>query len=199
MSVSDDLRRGVSWPWRQWISRPWLDLACLIVVVGVHLILFKTGVANPMLNEIPLGNRPGLYGTTAFVVSLIGTLGSLSVGQYLGARGYRMRRLKEQFSGELARTWKGIFYGCIGASALLLAAYGYDSRYTNQTNDTLGNSVGTWLFEAAVVLALLRLLRLVALFGQLVELMVMDETDSLDRPEIGLNPDFFADLETSNR
>lgn len=193
------LSRAASWPRDQWISRYWLDYALVAGVVGAHALAAWRLEVPALLGAIPLQNRPGLYTASALSISLAGTIASLAVGQFLNAKGTRARYLKTRHPDELAGTWKSIFYGSILATALILTAYGFDARYTTRTGQDTGSSIGSWLFEAAALLALLRLLRLVALFGDLVDIIVRDETTPLEAEPLDFNPAFFGDTKKAGR
>jgi len=158
-----------------WLSRPGIDYFLCTAVLAVHLALVSQGEVGSLLNGIPVASRPGLYGACAVVVSLTGTLASVSVAQYLNARGDRMRYLKSRFSGELGKTWRSVFFGSILVVAAILVAYAIDSNPN-------GRKIGSWIFEFAILLALLRLIRLSRIFGGIVDVLVADETDAL--PEV---------------
>jgi hypothetical protein len=171
--------------WRGWLSHSGVDLLVIPVVLGVHLVLAALWDAPALLDGIPVSSRPGLYGAAAVVVSLTGTLASVTVAQFLSGRGERMVDLKSKFPGSLARTWRGIFLGSVLAVTLFLTAYALDSRSADW-------HFGTWLFEAGALLAGLRFMRLTVLFGYVVELVVLDDTDPLRDTEFELNPDSFT-------
>jgi hypothetical protein len=97
-----------------------------------------------------------------------------------------MAHLKRLFPGSLAKTWRAIFLGSVLAVTLFLAAYAFDNR-----DAASGLHGGTWLFEVGALLALLRFVRLAVLFGKLVELIVLDDTDPLPSTDFDLNPAFF--------
>lgn len=170
--------------WTSWLSRSGADLVIVAVVVSTHLLLAWRFDFPALLTGIPVDRRPGLYSAAAVVVSLTGTLASVTVAQYLSGRGERMTYLKQRFPGSLAKTWRAIFLGSVLAVALFLTAYAFDNRAVDW-------HIGTWLFEAGAVLAAFRFVRLAVLFGQLVELIVLDDTDPLAGPTFDLNPDFF--------
>lgn len=170
---------------RKWLSESRIDVPLVGFMIGVHIVLTVTVGIPSLLEGVPVGSRPGLYGAAAIVVSLTGTLASVTVAQYLSGRGERMAYLKSLHPKELARTWKGIFLGSVFSVFLFLSAYAVDLRAG-------GPHIGTWLFEAGALLALLRFVRLASLFGKLVELIVMDDTDPLAKASFDLSPEFFT-------
>jgi hypothetical protein len=180
--------KGTGW----WLSHSYVDLGLVVATVGAHLTATRVYQAPVLLSGVPFDHRPALYGASAVVVSFTGTLASVSVAQYLQGRGDRVRALKRRHPDELGRTWKGIFFGCVTAAVLFLAAYAVDSRFTATAPPQTGETVGCWLFEVGVLLALLRLLRLTVLFGELIDLIVMDDTNPLlDANAYELTPEFF--------
>lgn len=165
--------------WNRWLSRSGVDFLIVALVIAVHAVLYARGNVHALLGGIPRTSRPGLYSASAIVVSLTGTLASITVGQYLSAKGSRMAYLKAAFPGGLGRTWRAIFFGSIIAVTSFLIAYGIDSR-------SAGRPLGTWVFEAGALLALLRLLRLTVLFGELVAIIIQDEVDDMDDADFDL-------------
>ncbi|MEU5701403.1 hypothetical protein ACFFS2_01180 [Streptomyces aurantiacus] len=157
---------------RHWLSRSGYDLAAVIFVIFVHLAAHFLWSTPVLLHSIPTEKRPSLYGATATVVSLTGTLASVTVAQYLTNRGDRVEELKRRHPENLARAWRGVFLGSVLATALFLVAYALDSR-------TKSDDLGSWLFEAGVMLALARFVRLALLFGELIQLIVLDDTNPL--------------------
>ncbi|MGW6025573.1 hypothetical protein [Streptomyces sp. NPDC055099] len=157
---------------RQWLSRSGYDLATVIVIVAAHLGAHFLWSTPALLHSIPTEKRPSLYGATATVVSLTGTLASVTVAQYLTNRGDRVKELKRRHPENLARAWRGVFLGSVLATTLFLVAYAFDSRLKS-------NDLGSWLFEAGAILALARFVRLALLFGELIQLIVLDDTNPL--------------------
>lgn len=187
------LQAMLRWPRDWWLSHHHLDLLIVaLLIVGHRTLVWRFDLPVP-LGSVPLKNRPGLYSASALAISLSGTIASLAVGQFLGAKGTRARYLKTRHPDELAGTWRAIFYGSILAAGLILMAYGLDARYTDKTAGDLGPSLGAWIFEAAAVLALLRLIRLVTLFGDLVDIIVRDEVEPIGGDPVEFTDDFFAE------
>jgi hypothetical protein len=183
----------------QWLSHSAVDVPIVLVLLASHLLLVHLEGWPVLLEGVPLDRRAPLYGVAAIVISLTGTLVSVSVAQYLNGRGERVKALKTYFSRELGRTWRAIFSGSIVAAVLFLAAYAADVRYPSGSTET-GETLGVWLFEAGVVLALVRLVRLAVLFSQLIDLIVLDDTDPLSGSDkVAVNPDFFDSPKQSRR
>lgn len=168
-----------------WMSRPVFDVAAAGGVVALHVALVRWSPVPELLEGVPLASRLSLYTATAFVVSLTGTFASLGVGQYLSGKGYRMRLLKEHHAAHLTTTWRAILLGSIGAAILILVAWVFDAR-------TPGPHIGSWIYEAGILLAVLRLVRLVVLLGAIIDVIVADEHDPIgDGSDMQWNPKLF--------
>lgn len=188
--TSSAVARPVVWGRDRWLSHSHVDIVFVILLVGSHGLLVWQRDWPVLLEGVAADRRPALYAAAALVISLTGTLVSVSVAQYLNGRGERVAALKRRHSRELGRTWRAVFVGSILAAVLFLAAYAADARYG--AGAKTDGTVGVWLFEIGVVLALIRLVRLAALFGDLVDLIVLDDTDPMTEPDVALNHDFFA-------
>lgn len=185
-------RSAVEWSRDCWISHHRLDYVLVVLVVGAHALVAHMWGIGTLVGQVPIKNRPGLYAATAMSISLVGTIASLAVAQFLNAKGERATHLKRLHPHELSGTWKGVFYGSLLAATLILLAYGFDARFVGQSASGTGSSTGAWLYELAVLIALLRLLRLIALFGELVDIIVLDSIAPIEPEAPRLNPEHFA-------
>lgn len=155
-----------------WLSNRWVDALIVGGVSGGHFLAVRFRDWPTLLDGIDPVRRTALYGACAVVVSLTGTLASISVGQYLSGKGDRVVALKENFGPELGRVWRGAFLGSGSAAILFLIAFGLDSR------PAAGNA-GIWVFEVGALVAVMGLLRLALLFGRIVGLVVLDDVAPL--------------------
>lgn len=155
---------------QRWLGARWIDLTLPLVVVLAHLAALTIWGDPRLLLEIPATKRVGLYSSTAIVISLTGTLASLSVGQYLNGRGDRVMALKRVVGPALANVWRGTFLGSAGAAVLILVALGLDSV----NNPSMW---GPMVYEFAALVGLLTFLRLVLLFSRVIGLVVQDDVD----------------------
>lgn len=155
-----------------WLNARWLDLLIPLAVVILHGIALKVWGDPKVILEIPAAKRVSLYSSSAMVISLTGTLGSLSVGQYLSGRGDRVMALKRALGPAVGNVWRTTFLGSAGAAVMVLIAIGLDSV----------KSPGIWgplLFEFAALVGLLTFLRLVLLFSRVIGLVVQDDVDPI--------------------
>lgn len=170
-----------------WLQRPYLDTILPLALMILHVALWHFAGAFLLLEHVKVQSRPSLYSASALVISLTGTFTSLAVGQYLSNKGDRIKALKREFADVLGSTWRSIFLGTLASSALLLAAFGLDSR-------AHPNALGIWLFEAAILLALPRLVRLAVLTSKIIDVSVIDEAFPLkDESDEDINKDLFSD------
>jgi hypothetical protein len=168
--VKSWVKRPISRAGARWLSHSSLDFVLIALIFVTHLALHLTCSIPGLLEGVPTDKRPGLYGATATVVSLTGTLASVTVAQYLSNRGDRIKELKRLYPKTLARTWRGVFLGSVLATLLFLISYALDLR-------TKSSNVGSWIFELGALIAVFRFIRLAVLFGNIVELVVLDDTD----------------------
>jgi hypothetical protein len=175
------LQRVWRWPADVWTKHPVADVLIAGLLVLVHwLVARKLGV-GPFLDAIPSAQRPALYGACAIVVSLTGTLASVTVAQYLTGKGDRMRILKRSHGARIGSTWRAVFRGSFLVASMLLAAYALDSRPSP-------SNIGMWIFEAAALLAVVRFLRLSYFFGGVVDVLARDSIDA-DEGALALDED----------
>ena len=177
-----------SWPRDQWISQHWLDYALVVALVGTP---WRTGASTWLRCSGRSAAEPARLVRRLRSVHLTGRHDRQPGRRAVPEReGHPPATSKTRHPDELSGTWKSIFYGSILAAALILTA--------NTGQDT-GSGVGSWLYETAALLALLRLLRLVALFGDLVDIIVRDETTPLEHEPLDLNPAFFEEATVADR
>jgi hypothetical protein len=170
----------------KWLSWPSLDTILPVLILTTHWIFYRTDRLDPLLVSIPRDQRPGFYAASAIVVSLIGTLASLGVGQYLSGRGDRVSALKRAFPRVLARTWLDALLGTGVAAGFFLLAYALDSR-------TVAGTIGMWAFEFGGLLAVTRFMRLALLFGKIINLVVQDDVRPLEPTVQDIDMSLFTD------
>jgi hypothetical protein len=173
--------------------RLWLDPVVVVLLVAGHCFTAAKWGWPTLLEGVALSSRPALYSAAAIVLALTGTLGSVSVAQYLQARGERAKELKRRHPGELGNSWKSIFGSTVLGSLFFLMALRLDSSAGARPAFGSSGTAGEWVFEIGALVALVALARLFFLFGQLIDLIVLDDTDPLPDEEDGIDDDFFAE------
>jgi uncharacterized membrane protein len=165
-----------------WIDHRWADLLVTALVVGGYgIVVWRTGRFD-MLGWLTPSDRRGLYGAFAVVVSLTGAMSSVAVGQLASAKGPRATTLKKAGGPELAKSWRSIYVGAMGAALLALLALALDST---QSVPAAGHAavIARWSFLVGLVLATTKFARLTALFQPVITASVKDDAESDDVDE----------------
>jgi len=150
-----------------WIDHLWVDLAIVATLLVVHGALVMAFSSSDILGNALPADRRATYSATAVVVSLLGSLSAIAIGQLGSARGQRVAALKAQAAEELAQNWRSIFRVGMVAAVVSLAALLLDPSVATANSVPV---VIRWLFEASVLLALVKFLRLSALFHEVLTL-----------------------------
>ncbi len=168
-----------------WINHRWTDLCIAGVVVGVHgFVVWKMGRFD-LLSWIEPADRRGVYSAFAVVVSLTGALSGVAVSQLGSAKGPRARALKRDVGKDLARSWRSIYVGSMGAALLALIALMLDSTKAVPAGQVpVGHNalVAQWMFEFAIVFAVMRFTRLTAIFEPMISAFAKDDVDPDEEP-----------------
>ena len=169
-----------------WIDHLWVDLVIVGLVVFIHASLVIVLPATDVLGNALPADRRATYSATAVVVSLLGSLSSVAISQLGSAKGWRAVALKEQASEKLARQWRSVFRTGMLSALLSLLALLLDPSVV--TTSVVAVAV-RWLFEAGVLLALVKFLRLSALFTEVLVLTGKDAADGdLEAEKLALAP-----------
>lgn len=160
-----------------WIDHRWADLLVTGATVGAYgLIVWKTGRFD-VLDWLTPGDRRGLYGAFAVVVSLTGAMSGVAVSQLASAKGPRAMALKKFGGNELARSWRSIYSGAMAAALLAVLALALDGT---QAPPQAGYNavVAQWSFLVGLVLGVVKFGRLTALFQPVITSSVKDDAES---------------------
>jgi hypothetical protein len=162
----------------QWSVRPWTDYAVTLAVLAAHVLVTRFTKHGDWIRWIPEGQQVTAYGTGATVISIIGGFSAIAVSVYLAASGDRARAVRASYGDILRSNWRAILIGLGLATILCLIAQVLDT-----TNDPFSTR---FIFEAAMLIAVLRFLRLVWLFDALIRVADRDLTDTphANAPEI---------------
>jgi hypothetical protein len=146
-----------------WIDRLWSDLAIVAVIVLIHAILVVVLPVTDILGNALASDRRATYSAAAVVVSLLGSLSSVAISQ-LGSR-----------------NWRSIFRSGMLSAVLAIVALLMDpSRVTSGVMPV----VVRWVFEAGVIFALVKFMRLSALFYEVITLTARSAGEDEERPAI---------------
>jgi hypothetical protein len=164
-----------------WIDRLWSDLAIVAVIVLIHAILVVVLPVTDILGNALASDRRATYSAAAVVVSLLGSLSSVAISQLGSAKGARATALKTQAAETLARNWRSIFRSGMLSAVLAIVALLMDpSRVTSGVMPV----VVRWVFEAGVIFALVKFMRLSALFYEVITLTARSAGEDEERPAI---------------
>lgn len=184
-------RRLYDW----WIDHRWADLAAAILIAGGYgLVVWRTGRFDVLAWLLP-GDRRSLYSAFAVVISLTGAMSSVAVSQLASAKGPRAMALKKGAGDDLAKSWRSIYVGAMGAALLAVLALALDST---QQPQALGYNavVARWAFLMGLSLGIMKFSRLTALFQPVITSSVKDDAESdevEEAPALELNMTSFEE------
>jgi hypothetical protein len=154
-----------------WSSVVWLDYVAVFVVAGAHLLIIKLTGHGDWLKWISSSQRITVYGTGAAIIAIIGGLSAVAVTVYVSADGERARAVRAHYHSELRKNWRALLLGLGVSAGACLVAQALDGK-----NDPFSSRA---IFEAAMILAVCRFLRLVWLFDAIV---AVSDRDLIDMP-----------------
>lgn len=178
-----------------WIEHRWADLAVAFLVTGGYgFVVWRTGRFDMLAWLLP-GDRRGLYSAFAVVISLTGAMSSVAVSQLASAKGPRAMALKKGAGDDLAKSWRSIYVGAMGAALLAVLALALDS--TQQPPAAGHNAaVARWVFLIGLSLGIMKFSRLTALFQPVITSSVKDDAESgevEESPALELNAASFEE------
>jgi hypothetical protein len=153
-----------------WSVHPWADYAITLFVIAVYLLVTSIAKHGDWMRWIGEGQQVTVYGTGATVVSIIGGFSAIAVSVYLAASGERARAVRAAYGDALRKNWRAVLMGLGFATILCLVA-----QVLDKTNDPFSTR---FIFQAAMLLAATRFLRLVWLFDALTRVADRDLTDA---------------------
>lgn len=160
-----------------WIDRIWLDYVIAAVIVGAHFAAVRTWPWLDILATASAPDRRAVYSATAIVVSLLGSFSAVAIGQLSSAKGVRADALREMGGPDLAKNWRSIFRTALLCALVALVALLLDPSVPPvlpaNVEPPLAPVVIRWMFEATLVLAIVRFVRLSALFVEVMEVASM--------------------------
>lgn len=163
-----------------WIDHRWSDMCMAGAVVGVHGLVVWCSGRFDLLTWVEAVDRRGAYSAFAVVVSLTGAFSGVAVSQLGSAKGPRAKALKRDVGKELARSWRSIYIGSLCAALLALIALLLDSTKPGASGPNA--VIAQWMFEFAVIFAVLRFTRLTALFEPMITAFAKDDSDPDEKP-----------------
>lgn len=193
-SLQSRIQQSRDW----WLDRLWADwlIAALLVVLHLGLVVFVP--AADILGNAAPPDRRAVYSAAAIIVTLLASFSSVAIGQLSAARGPRADALRQNGAQELARNWRSIFQVGLLAALLALIALLLDPsavvRSEAGTSEVVVPVVARWLFEAGLVVAVIKFLRSSALFSRVLMLAARSTAEGDDdqkrAPAPQPNPDW---------
>ncbi|MDY7528463.1 MULTISPECIES: hypothetical protein [unclassified Cryobacterium] len=157
-----------------WIDNLWFDVVIVVGVLGVHAALILWNPLFDILGSAAPTDRRAVYASAAIVVSLLGSFSAVAIGQLSSAKGARAEALRGHGAESLARNWRSIFRVGMLSALLALLALLLDPSAGSVSAVPV---VVRWLFEAGLVLAITKFLRLSALFYEVITLASSSTAD----------------------
>lgn len=166
-----------------WSEHPMVDYAAVLVVTLSHLLLVGLWGRGDVLDGTTIDQRLDLYATGASVAAIIGGVTSVAVALYQSLGGARGGAVRRHYGPEIRRNWRALLIATGLAPTLCLAAMALD----RSTGDPL---LPRFLFEAALILAAARFLRLMWLFDAFLHIDDVSRTDKPKPPPLDFNPNW---------
>lgn len=171
-----------------WLDRLWVDFGVAAAIVSLHFVLTRFWPTTNVLGHAIPADRRAVYTAAAIVVTLLGSFSSIAISQLGSAKGARIDALKAQGVSILGKNWRSIFRAGLLSAMISLFALSVDS---SDVNAPVTFPIW-WAFEAGVILAVVKFVRLSSLFTEIMEISALSgaEPDDVlaDAPEI--NPDW---------
>ncbi|MEV5498678.1 hypothetical protein AB0M50_25090 [Nonomuraea fuscirosea] len=163
------------------LEHPTVDLLATACLVGPHLALVLVLGHGDIIGWIPQDDRRDLYGIGGAVIAIIFSASAAAIAHYASASGNRARTIKKSVGPVLRRQWLGTLI-VPGLSAFMcLLAMALDGSKSG------GLSAARWLFEAVVILSILKFVRAMYLFQAMLDVTDLDGVDvgRAPAPQIG--------------
>ncbi|MEU6592670.1 hypothetical protein ABZ923_26155 [Streptomyces sp. NPDC046881] len=161
-----------------WGERPAVDWLMALALLAGHLIYCHAANTDAFFVSITPDRRKDIYTTAASASALIGGFGTAAISQYATASGRRMLEIRRRFGASLRRNWGGILSSMLIITGICLLALMLDS----QKNPGLTG----WLVEVALLLGTMRAVRLIWLFGMLIDVADQDVTEPRRSPAVAI-------------
>ncbi|MFJ4090170.1 hypothetical protein ACIPYS_01195 [Kitasatospora sp. NPDC089913] len=173
----------------RWSEAPWWDYAFSTALVAIHLTTVQALHWGDWLSWLESSQRITVYGTAASIVSAIGGLSAIAISIYSTAGGARARSIRQHYPIELRRNFKGLLVGIAIACGLFLLAQALDIKSDPR--------FARFIFEFGTLLAIFRFIRLIWLFGAMMEVSDNDLADNSLTPAPAIDPSWLRARSTN--
>ncbi|GII89449.1 hypothetical protein Ssi03_74390 [Sphaerisporangium siamense] len=164
------------------IEHPAIDLLFSAALVGLHLFVVLKFHHGDVIGWMAQDDRKDLYTTGATVIAIIFGFASAAVAHYSSAQGDRARTAKRTFGKTLRNQWLGTLALPMLAALACLVAMALDG---NKSGELVA---ARWIFEAAVCLAAVKVLRVLYLFQIMLDMTDLDAVDQGRVPAPAIKP-----------
>ncbi|MEC5185486.1 hypothetical protein RCH12_002963 [Cryobacterium sp. MP_3.1] len=161
-----------------WIDHLWVDSAVALGLVALHAALVTFYPVTDVFGNAQPADRRAVYSSAAIVVSLLGSFSGVAIGQLGSAKGARTTALKKQGGQILARNWQSIFRTAMLAALVALMALLIDPSVPSAG---WGFVLVRWVFEFALLLAILKFVRLSSLFFEVINLTTQEAAEAEEK------------------
>ncbi|GAA1031464.1 hypothetical protein GCM10009557_26920 [Virgisporangium ochraceum] len=151
-------------------DRPSLDYLLAGVVVAGHVLIIRQSGSGDFLSWIESDRRSDVYSGSGAVIATLGGLSAIGLAIYQSASGDRSKAIRVLYGNELRRNWRGLLV-MAGLSSLLC----YLCMALDQEKDPISIR---FVFEWAMVFAVVRFVRLVWIFDRILQIADRDLTDA---------------------
>lgn len=160
-----------------WSSRPSIDLAMAVLVVGGHAILVYGRHTGDILQWANQSQRLSVYAAGAGMMSLIAGFAGTAIAQYGSSSGPVVAVLRSLHGRAIRRNWLNISGWLLAGTLLCVVAMAVDSEKSARSSE--------WIFEASLCIAVTKFIRLLFLFGLLLSALDSEVEKPKEQATIG--------------
>jgi hypothetical protein len=173
MGALRSTKQGLIAAWQRledlWLDRPWIDWLAACVVAGSHAAIVELAKHGDLLSWPQRIQRISGYAAVAGAVSLIAGLTTMAISHFAGAQGDRIVWLRAGQAKLLRRNWLSAL-----RTPLLVALISITMIFIDTKDKP---SAARFVFEGAVVLAVIRFSRMTFIFRQFLEIDAADQIE----------------------
>lgn len=186
MSSQSITVKSVRWTWGTrtvgrvldwWGKHPILDIALTVLIVISHWLVVDQGRHGDVLAWIGTDGQTATFSAGAGVMSLIAGFAGIGITQYGTTSGDAMDYIRREYGRIVRRNWLNIISWLLICSILCIIALALDTKSTGPAR---------WVFEVALVLAIMKFARMVMVFRLILIATDRQASGTLTPPRIGI-------------
>lgn len=163
-----------------WASNTYLDLITGLLIIGTHLAVALTWHHGDVLSWPSTEGRVATYAAGAGVMALIAGFTGTAIAQYGSSSGNVVNMLRQSYGNVIRKNCLDIMGWLLAGAILCIIAMAIDTK-----RGTFGSQ---WVFEFALLMGVLKFLRLWFLFKLILEATDVQSTRPQRRPPPPLRP-----------